>query len=41
MSEMSELPTVREFWDAQRPGFDDDVDHGLRDPRPARPGVPG
>ena len=32
MSEMSELPTVREFWDAQSHGFDDDVDHGLRDP---------
>ena len=27
----SELPTVREFWDAQTPSFDEAADHGLRD----------
>jgi SAM-dependent methyltransferase len=26
------LPTVREFWDAQSPRYDEAADHGLRDP---------
>jgi ubiquinone/menaquinone biosynthesis C-methylase UbiE len=28
----SELPTVREFWDAQTPRYDEAADHGLGDP---------
>jgi ubiquinone/menaquinone biosynthesis C-methylase UbiE len=34
MSETSstELPTVRDFWDAQTPRYDEAVDHGLGDP---------
>jgi ubiquinone/menaquinone biosynthesis C-methylase UbiE len=34
MSETSsaELPTVREFWDAQAARFDEEIDHGLREP---------
>ena len=28
----SELPTVTEYWDAQAATFDEEVDHGLRDP---------
>ena len=34
MSETSDppLPSVLEFWEAQSPRYDADVDHGLRDP---------
>lgn len=31
MSDMSRLPSVAEYWDAEADAFDEDADHGLRD----------